>query len=134
MKTVIAIPVVFFLLCGAASGQDIDSGEKLYMDYLCYSCHGYNGATPRRPLTNGVSGIMVSEEVFLTFLRLRGDMNPDLATNTMPNYAESTLSDDQARDIYAYIKTFRDDPPEVADDPLMQQILDAAKAKNPAGN
>jgi mono/diheme cytochrome c family protein len=60
-------------------------------------------------------------------------MNPEIATNSMPNYAATTLSDPQARDLYAYIRTFKDNPPEVKDDPLMQEILDAAKARDPAG-
>ena len=40
-------------------------------------------------------------------------------------------SDEQALDIYAYIKSVKDDPPEVEDNPVMQQILDAAKARGP---
>lgn len=124
--------IASMLLSIPVSGQDVKSGEKLYEDFLCYSCHGYNGTSPRRPLVNDASGIMASESVFISFLRLRGDMNPDTATNSMPNYSQDALSDAQARDIYAYIKTLTDEPPEVADIPVMQQILDAARAKNPA--
>lgn len=129
-----ALLVVAMLLSVAAHGQDVAKGKKLYEDFLCYSCHGYNGAIPRRPLVNDTSGIMASEATFLAFLRLRGDMNPDTATNSMPNYSREALSDAQARDIYAYIKTMKDDPPEVADNPVMQLILDAARAKKPAAN
>lgn len=129
-----ALLAAAILLSIAANGQDVANGEKLYEDFLCYSCHGYNGAIPRRPLVNDASGIMASEVTFLAFLRLRGDMNPDTATNSMPNYSEAALSDAQARDIYAYIRTMKDDPPEVADNPVMQQILDAARAKKPAAN
>lgn len=123
--------VVAILLSVVAGGQDASNGERLYEDFLCYSCHGYNGTSPRRPLANDVSGIMANESVFISFLRLRGDMNPDTATNTMPNYSAAALSDVQARDLYAYIKSLKDDPPEVADNELMQQILGAAKEKKP---
>ena len=51
----------------------------------------------------------------------------------MPNYDAAALSDEQARDLYAYIKTFKDDPPKLKDEPLMQQILDAARAQDPTG-
>lgn len=124
---------VLILVASSASAQDLASGEKLYYDYLCYSCHGYNGTALRRPLTNDLSGIMANETVFIAFLRQRADMNPETASNNMPNYSAATLSDRQARDLYAYISEFEDNPPEVKDDPLMQEILDATKARDPAG-
>jgi cytochrome c553 len=109
---------------------DIEKGEQLYYNFACYSCHGYN-ATMRVPLVGDASGIMSSEQVFLTYLRLRADQNPTNPKNAMPNYAASTLSDVQALDIYAYIKSLKDESPEVEDNPVMQEILEAAKARTP---
>ncbi len=109
---------------------DVEKGEQLYYNFACYSCHGYN-ATMRVPLVGNASGIMSSEQVFLTYLRLRADQNPINPKNAMPNYAASTLSDEQALDIYAYIKSVKDESPEVEDNPVMQEILEAAKARTP---
>ena len=109
---------------------DIEKGEQLYYNFACYSCHGYN-ATMRVPLVGDASGIMSSEQVFLTYLRLRADQNPINPKNAMPNYAASTLSDEQALAIYAYIKSVKDESPEVEDNPVMQEILEAAKARGP---
>ena len=109
---------------------DIEKGEQLYYNFACYSCHGYN-ATMRVPLVGDASGIMSSEQVFLTYLRLRADQNPINPKNAMPNYAASTLSDEQALDIYAYIKSLKDESPEVEDNPVMQEMLEAAKARTP---
>jgi len=109
---------------------DTEKGEQLYYNFACYSCHGYN-ATMRVPLVGDASGIMSSEQVFLTYLRLRADQNPINPKNAMPNYAASTLSDEQALDIYAYIKSVKDESPEVEDNPVMQEILEAAKARTP---
>ena len=109
---------------------DIEKGEQLYYNFACYSCHGYN-ATMRVPLVGDASGIMSSAQVFLTYLRLRADQNPTNPKNAMPNYAASTLSDEQALDIYAYIKSLKDESPEVEDNPVMQEILEAAKARTP---
>jgi len=111
-------------------GGDVEEGKQLFYDFACYACHGYN-ATMRVPLVGDASGIMNSEQVFLTYLRLRADQNPVNPKNAMPNYAASTLSDEQALAIYAYIKSLKDDPPEVEDNLVMQQILDAAKARYP---
>ena len=100
-------------------GGDVEKGEQLYYDFACYSCHGYN-ATMRVPLVGDASGIMSNEQVFLTYLRLRADQNPVNPKNAMPNYAASTLSDEQALDIYAYIQSVKDESPEIEDNPVMQ--------------
>jgi hypothetical protein len=72
---------------------------------------------------------MVNEQVYLAYLRGRADQNPLFPTQSMPNYAEGSLPDDEALDIYAYIRTFRDDPPEVEDIPVLRDILEDAKAE-----
>ncbi len=108
--------------------RDSERGAELFYEFACYGCHGYN-ATMRVPLIDDASGIMNSEALFLSYLRLRADQNPINPKNAMPNYSADTLSDDQARDIYAYIRSIDDDPPEVADNPIMQDMLDAAKAR-----
>jgi len=103
-----------------------DNGAKLYYDYGCYGCHGFSGIG-RKNLANDVSGIMFNETVFLAYLRARADMNPLFPTQSMPNYAEESLSDEDALDIYAYIRTFRDEPPAVEDIPALQEILNEAE-------
>jgi len=110
---------------GPISG-DVEKGKQLYYDHACYSCHGYQGIG-RRNLTNDVSGIMSSEAVYLTFLRGRIDMNPLFPTQSMPNYPADSLADDDALDIYAYIRTFKDNPPEVDDIPALRLILEDAE-------
>jgi cytochrome c len=110
---------------GPISG-DAENGKQLYYDHACYSCHGYQGIG-RHNLTNDVSGIMSSEAVYLTFLRGRIDMNPLFPTQNMPNYPADSLVDDDALDIYAYIRTFKDNPPEVDDIPALRSILEDAE-------
>jgi cytochrome c553 len=112
---------------GQGSG-DAERGKQAYYDYACYGCHGYQGVG-RHNITNQSSGVMVNEQVFLLYLRARGDQNPKFPTQTMPHYPASSLPDEDARDIYAYIMTFVDDPPEVEDIPALQSILDDAKAE-----
>jgi lipase chaperone LimK len=73
--------------------------------------------------------VLVSEQVFLIYLRARGEQNPAFSTQTMPHYPESSLSDEDARDIYAYILTFVDEPPAVDDIPALRTIVEDAEAK-----
>jgi len=110
---------------GPVSG-DAEKGTQLYYDYGCYECHGFNGIG-RKNLANDVSGIMSNETVFLAFLRARSDMNPIFPTQSMPNYTSDSLSDEDAKDIYAYIRTFKDEPPEVDDIPVLKAILEDAE-------
>ena len=123
--------IVFFgaavaqVAMGPVSG-DADKGKELYYAHGCYGCHGYNGIG-RQNLANDVSGIMSNEQVFLIYLRAREDQNPLFPTQAMPNYAAVSLPDEQAKDIYAYIRTFKDDPPDVEDIPALKDILDAAE-------
>ena len=130
--TILALSSVFFLATALAQSAfgpisgDAGKGKQLYYDYGCYGCHGFNGIG-RQNLANDVSGVMFNEEVFLTYLRARADQNPLFPTQTMPNYAKESLSDEDALDIYAYIRTFRDDPPEVEDIPALKAILEAAE-------
>ena len=119
-------------IASLAIGQEsanLERGKQAYYDYACYACHGFQGIG-RRNIANRASGILVSEEVFLIYLRARGDHNPAISEQTMPHYPESSLPDDVARDIYAYILTFEDTPPPVEDIPALQGIIDDAEARN----
>lgn len=124
--------ILFLFLCQPLFAQqasgDVEHGAQLYYDFGCYSCHGYN-ATGRTPLSRETSGILSSEELFLTYLRLRADQNPVNPKNSMPNYDTRTLSDEQALHIYAYIVSLRDDAPEIDEIPALQGIIDAAKRR-----
>lgn len=121
--------ILYFLGTNLALSDQLDTGAQLYFDHGCYSCHGYNG-TGRYPIANNVSGIMTNQELFIMFLRLRADLNPLTPSNSMPNYSAEVLSDKQAQDLYAYIKTLTDNPPEIEDISVLKNILDNANRIN----
>ena len=118
----------FSLLCTNVLSEDSSEGEILYLSHGCYSCHGYNG-TGRYPLANDISGIMTSEELFTIFLRLRADLNPVSPSNSMPNYSKNVIDDSEAKQIYAYIKTFKDSPPQLEEIPIFKEMLDNSNRK-----
>ena len=120
--------VCFSLLFTKALSEDSSEGEKLYLSHGCYSCLGYNG-TGRYPLANDISGIMTSEELFTMFLRLRADLNPVSPSNSMPNYSKNVIDDSEAKQIYAYIKTFKDSPPQLEEIPIFKEMLDNSNRK-----
>jgi mono/diheme cytochrome c family protein len=101
------------------------AGKKLYFEYSCYACHGFNGETGARPFV-GNWGNLQTEAGFIAFLRLRGDRASVTPSTSMPNYPETTLSDKQAKDIYAHIRTFKSNSPEVKDIPTFTSIVNAA--------
>ena len=122
---------VFLLLtlCGPSSASDsigdAQRGEQLFSQYACYSCHGYNG-TGMTPLASKTEGILSSPQLYLTYMRLRADQNPVNPSRAMPNYSTASLSDEQALDIYAYILTLDDEPPEVEEIPEFTAIIESA--------
>jgi mono/diheme cytochrome c family protein len=102
------------------------SGKQLFYDYGCYACHGYNGETGARPFV-GRWGNLGTEQIFLTFLRGRANVAPVTPSTSMPNFSQNVMSDQQAKDIYAYIRTFKSSAPELKDIPTLNAIVDAAK-------
>ena len=102
-------------------------GKQLYHDYACYSCHGFNGETGARPFVPNWPANLATERSFIAYLRGRANVSPVQPSTAMPNYPVESLSDVQARDIYAHIRAFKSAPPSMDKIGTMQQILDAAK-------
>ena len=101
-------------------------GKQLFRAQGCYQCHGYNGETGARDLVGTNSPLIADLATFTTFLRLRGDQAPLLPSTRMPNFPASSLPDADVRDLFAYIRTFKLDAPEVKDVPALKAILDSA--------
>lgn len=102
------------------------TGKSFYYSYGCYACHGYNGETGARAFV-GRWGNLATEQGFITFLRGRANVAPVVPSTSMPSFAEASLSDRQAKDIYAYIRTFKSSSPEVKDIPTLSAIVEASK-------
>jgi mono/diheme cytochrome c family protein len=102
------------------------SGKALYSTYGCYACHGYNGETGARAFV-GRWGNLATEQGFVSFLRGRANVAPLAPSTSMPSFSDTALSDKQAKDIYAYIRTFKSSAPELKDIPTLNAIVDAAK-------
>jgi mono/diheme cytochrome c family protein len=101
------------------------NGKALYFNHACYSCHGFNGETGRAFVGNwGIP--LASEDNFIRFLRARQNVAPVLPSTAMPNFPENALSDKQAKDIYAYIRTFKSNAPPLENVPTLNEIVKAA--------
>lgn len=108
-----------------ATGNAV-AGKALYFSYGCYACHGYNGETGARAFV-GNWGNLSTEDKFVAFLRGRANVAPVTPSTSMPNFGEATLPDKKAKDIYAYIRTFKSTAPPLKDIPTLNAIVDAAK-------
>jgi mono/diheme cytochrome c family protein len=102
------------------------AGKALYYSYGCYACHGYNGETGARAFV-GRWGNLQTEQGFITFLRGRANVAPLPPSTSMPNFGEQSMSDKQAKDIYAHIRTFKSTAPPLKDIATLNAIVDAAK-------
>jgi mono/diheme cytochrome c family protein len=103
------------------------AGKKLYFDYACYSCHGFNGETGARAFVPNWPANLATESSFTAFLRGRANVAPGQPSTSMPNYAATTLTDKQAKDIYAYIRAFKSNAPPAEQIAPFKQILAAAE-------
>jgi cytochrome c553 len=121
--------LAFFVVTNPAHAQsDAARGAALYAAHGCHGCHGFDGKSRMMPLNVATSGILQSEDLFVTFLRMRADQNPILPSTRMPNYPEESLPDADARAIHAHILAIQREDPELADIPALKAILDAASA------
>jgi mono/diheme cytochrome c family protein len=102
------------------------NGKALYYSYGCYACHGYNGETGARPFV-GRWGNLATENGFISFLRGRVNVAPLIPSTSMPNFSETSLPDKQAKDVYAYIRTFKSTAPDLKDIPTLNAIVEASK-------
>ena len=119
-------------LSGAAfaaepAGRAADSvhGKQLYYRHGCYGCHGFNGETGEHRLVG--SPMVAMPEAFIAFLRLRADLVPLLPSTRMPSFPVSTLSDADALDLYAYVRTFVLHAPDPQGIAAFQKILESAQ-------
>ncbi|MGB6944750.1 MAG: c-type cytochrome [Bryobacteraceae bacterium] len=102
------------------------TGKKLFYSYGCYACHGYNGETGYRAFV-GNWGHLGSEQEFISFLRARVNVAPVVPSDRMPNFSAAVMSDKKAKDIYAYIRTFKSSAPPLKDITTLNSIVAAAK-------
>ena len=102
------------------------NGKTLFYQFGCYACHGYNGETGARPFV-GRWGNLATEDGFIRFLRGRANVAPLTPSTSMPNFGADSLSDKQAKDIYAYIRTFKSSAPPLKDIPTLNAIVEASK-------
>jgi len=122
----LAAPVRAQAPAGPGTGNPVN-GKKFYDAYSCYGCHGFNGETGARILAGSGSPTLATESRFIAFLRARANLAPPQPSMTMPNYSAATLSDAQAKDIYAYVKSFKNNVPPADQIPVLNQILTGAQ-------
>jgi mono/diheme cytochrome c family protein len=109
----------------SARPADTAHGKQLYYRHGCYGCHGFNGETGERRLVG--SPLLEKPDVFVAFLRLRGDLVPLLPSTRMPSFPVSALSDVDALDLYAYVRSFVLDAPDPQGVAALRTILESAQ-------
>ncbi len=109
-----------------AGAREASRGKQLYFRHGCYGCHGFNGETGARRLVG--SSILEKPETFIAYLRLRADVKPLLPSTRMPSFPASALSDADALDLYAYVRSFVLHAPDPKGIAAFQKILESAKA------
>jgi mono/diheme cytochrome c family protein len=123
----ILVGLFFTAVCAYAQNSPIERGRALFYEHGCYGCHGFNGETGARDLVGTGSAVVENEGIFVAFLRARADQAPLLPTTRMPNYPENALSDEEARDIFAFVASLTLDAPDPDSVPTLQAIVELAE-------
>ncbi len=89
--------VIALTACGAPASGNPEEGKKWYTMNNCNACHGLHGNDGRSP---SIAGISMSFGSFVKKLR-KSD------APIMPPFPVSKISDQDAADIYAYLKTLK---------------------------
>ena len=82
--------------CTSPEGNAAD-GKRWYTMHTCYACHGKNGNDGRGP---NIANINMSYRSFVSRLR-------NAETAIMPEYSKEKISDQDAADILAFLKTVK---------------------------
>ena len=61
------------------------------------------------------------------FSRGRANVAPIVPITSMPNFGEASLPDQKAKDIYAYVRSFKNNVPPADQIPVLNQILTGAQ-------
>ena len=97
----------------ASATGNPQNGKTLYLKYSCYACHGYDGhggAGARLvPMRMNLPG-------FSAYIK-----NP----RQMPPYTSKVLTDEQAADLWAFIKSLPESPA-ASTIPLLSRIMNEA--------
>ena len=132
MRSFMTLGLLFLIVPTAAAQApavvgDAANGKALFTAHQCWACHGYNGETGTRLLQENGTFVrrLQTVEGFVSFIRApRPDQAPPAAsTLSMPSYGVTSLSDRQAANLLAYIKTFKPTTPPLKDIPLLNQML-----------
>ena len=106
---------------------NVENGKALFLTHQCWACHGYTGETGTRLIQDNGTFVarLFSVSSFINYIRAPrpNDPPPKRSVTTMPSYGVNSLSDQQAADLYAYIRTFKPTQPPLKDIPLLNQML-----------
>jgi len=93
LPTLLLIPVAIFAQRGSADNPE--NGRKLFLKENCYYCHGTVGQGSRDGAR--IAAINLTADGMIRYVRK--------PTDAMPAYTEKVISDQDLRDIYAYLKS-----------------------------
>lgn len=93
LLTLLIAPIA--ILAQRGSVDNAENGKKLFLKNNCYYCHGTVGQGSRDGVR--IAAISLNVDGVLRYVRK--------PSGAMPAYTEKVISDQDLRDIYAYLKS-----------------------------
>jgi ubiquinol-cytochrome c reductase cytochrome c subunit len=91
----VALPIIVTAQTGGGNAGDANAGKGVYMEKNCYYCHGTVGQ-------GGRDGARLANTAMNADGLIRYVRKP---AGAMPAYTEKLISDQELRDILAYLKS-----------------------------
>lgn len=95
MRLILAAASLALAAGAPAQAADAQNGRKLFMEHVCYSCHGTTGAG------GGAAGPKIAPGPLPLAAFTRQLRHP----NRMPPYTEKLLTDAEVADIHAWLSS-----------------------------
>jgi mono/diheme cytochrome c family protein len=113
MTALIAVPVFAAAQTAPSTAGNATNGKRLFLEKNCYYCHGTTGQ-------GGRDGARLTNTVLNADGLIRYVRKP---AGAMPAYTEKLISDQELRDVLAYLKSLpvAKSPKDI---PLLNQISD----------
>ena len=102
------VPVLGAQAPAPAPAGNVTNGKKIYVDYGCYQCHGYEG--------QGGGGARLAPKPIAFPLFSKYVRKP---TQQMPPYTAKVVTEQELADIYAFLLTIPP-PPDANSTPLLK--------------
>lgn len=102
LRLLVAVTALCCVPAGAQTSAAVERGSRLYVEKMCYTCHGYAGQGGERG-----AGPRIAPDVWPLEAFVQQTRRP---RQDMPRYPAQFVSDQELADMHAWLSTIKPGP------------------------